>query len=239
MKRAIIIGQNYRGTENELPDCELDAVRMASAFYEVSKEYLFETTLSAQGFVDLLKNAQSRQKKNDTLLIAYSGHGTQVPSRFEIDGYNEGLVFWTPQTGFQVLIDDDLKALIGGIPGTVIIFMDSCFSGGMEREALAPKALSWRRKFIHYGESMEVISVTHQKAFTFGPRYFMDACSESETAVSTGQGGLFTNAILQAYRNGKKTIYSLMKEAGVLCGHDQTPTLVIAPNNNGAKHLFK
>jgi len=49
------------------------------------------------------------------------------------------------------------------------------------------------------------------------------ACSEHETAASTGQGGAFTNAVLKALSKGKKSASYVMKNAAIECKGEQTP----------------
>lgn len=53
---------------------------------------------------------------------------------------------------------------------------------------------------------------------------FLAACSENQTANSTGQGGEFTNAVLKALSNGKKAASEVMNKAKVECT-GQTPHL--------------
>jgi len=67
---------------------------------------------------------------SDILVIHYSGHGTRVRSSSEEDGYDEALYLYD-----GIFLDDEFNELMMLIPdkATVVVFLDSCFSGGATR----------------------------------------------------------------------------------------------------------
>lgn len=84
-------------------------------------------------------------KKDDWLVVDYSGHGTQVPCNtktagFEIDNLDECMVPYDMDWD-DPLRDDDLNQFILNLPqGVRILFiMDCCFSGTILRNPMPPK----------------------------------------------------------------------------------------------------
>jgi len=77
-------------------------------------------------------------KKEDVVLIYFSGHGSQRPdgNGDEADGTDETLLFHDARTNEGgELVDDELNTLVNAIPaGHVLLILDSCFSGGGFRE---------------------------------------------------------------------------------------------------------
>jgi hypothetical protein len=135
---ALIIGINYRGTENELGGCITDANNMN----EFAKKRGFkniqlitdDTTVKPtrknimDAFTQLLKNANN----GDNILFYYSGHGSTVrdTNGNEATGKDQLLV----SVDLQAILDDELKAIIQAnlkTNVTLFAFFDSCFSGSV------------------------------------------------------------------------------------------------------------
>jgi hypothetical protein len=74
----------------------------------------------------------------DTFVMFYSGHGGQVPRRdgpnaSDPDGMDETLLLYD-----GAMLDDDLRALFDEIHnGTVLLLLDSCFSGGFAKDIVS------------------------------------------------------------------------------------------------------
>ena len=72
-------------------------------------------------------------KGGDSLLLHYSGHGTQVPDRIgdEVDGLDECIVPFDFDFDAPGLIDDDLRELFDGLSAGVklTVIFDCCHSG--------------------------------------------------------------------------------------------------------------
>ena len=128
-KTAIHIGLNYKGSDYALPDCDMDAremeIRAMAAGYHTHR---YGADFTAKAFIDVVETLAKSGKKSDIALITYSGHGTQWNdvSGVETDWMTEGLCFWDGKR-IQVLPDDDFRHLVEAIPGTVFVFLDSCF----------------------------------------------------------------------------------------------------------------
>lgn len=72
-------------------------------------------------------------KSGDTLLLHYSGHGTQIPERIgdEVDGLDECIVPYDFDSDAPRLIDNDFRELFGNLPAGVklTVIFDCCHSG--------------------------------------------------------------------------------------------------------------
>lgn len=97
---------------------------------------------TAQAVLDAIEEARPRVGSDGMLLLTYSGHGSRVLDRAEHgrahdrfdhnDGWDETWCLYDRQ-----LIDDELFACWAGFPegARILVVSDSCFSGGMVREA--------------------------------------------------------------------------------------------------------
>mmetsp|Transcript_2400 Transcript_2400/g.5560 ORF Transcript_2400/g.5560 Transcript_2400/m.5560 type:complete len:333 (+) Transcript_2400:926-1924(+) len=155
-KRAILIGINYVGQENELKGCHNDVGMM--------KEYLIEYEGFEENDMTILmddKKHEEPTKKNimkalreaahsqpgDVVFVYFSGHGRSLEARrYELDGLDEALVPVDAQKlmdgmcfGGKVrrerralIIDDDiLRVLVRRLKAgvTLVCLVDSCYSG--------------------------------------------------------------------------------------------------------------
>lgn len=236
MKRAIVIGLNYTGEEYALPDCEIDAEIMAGMLDKAGVETTIITgECRPEWLVSHLVNVEgTRQRNADTLYIYFSGHGTQTYDRTESDYTGEAICLYDENKGIVLLKDDDLRNALDKIPGTKIVILDSCFSGGMERAAMIGRA-GYTRKSVPYNPDTMPIYKAPKTLKTDpkppGKTYFLFASAEDEYSYSTGDGGLFTKALKFGRANELKTISKLMKFASVFCAASQTPTAKIFGGN--------
>ena len=135
-KKALLIGINYTGTQNELYGCINDVKCIKdkickSGFTDIT----VMTDLTAKPatkdnilteFKNLLMNSQS----GDLLFFLYSGHGSYILDRNgdEKNGYDEMIV----SCDLRGILDDELKTIIQTYlkkDVTLFAMFDSCFSG--------------------------------------------------------------------------------------------------------------
>lgn len=213
MKKAIIFGFDYKGTQNELPDCELDANRIAdaatSAGFLVQKMYQ-STVVNFRAIVESLKTSPA-----DETIIYYSGHGTQYPvvnDASEPDGREEALCFWNGH-GIELCTDNAFKSLVESIPGKVTVILDSCFSGGMDRLALPPGFI---RRAIEVIPPSEFRTLSKAEKAANNETVYLFAAQENQFSNSTGDGGAFTTArrFVQPY-----TTLSITGSTTLTAGH--------------------
>ena len=85
-----------------------------------------------------IREIAARMQPADTFVMFYSGHGSQVPrsdgpTASDPDGLDETLALYDGS-----LLDDDLRELFDEIDqGTVLLWLDSCFSGGFAKDIVS------------------------------------------------------------------------------------------------------
>jgi uncharacterized caspase-like protein len=87
----------------------------------------------------------SQAPENATVLIFYSGHGSQQrdTNGDEADGYDETVVPWDYGTKRQFIVDDELRQWLSGIRAKkVVLIFDSCHSGTMERGVMTAELVT-------------------------------------------------------------------------------------------------
>ena len=237
MKRAICIGLNYVGSPYQLGGCVRDAETLAVRIQDKGANVnLVRDTITVNEFYEWLDSMRGVMKKADTLYVTYSGHGTQY---YENGAMHEGLCMWNGKE-IEVLPDADLNAALNKIPGTVILILDSCFSGGMARAVSAPTTK--QERFVPFdAATMKVIKVQAPRAMVASvsnKRVNLFACKDSEVSWDLGPaGGLFTTSFLKGYDSGSRTVGKLMTKAYNLCKPDQHPTWSYH-GTTGNKRLF-
>ncbi|EOA35282.1 hypothetical protein CARUB_v10020450mg [Capsella rubella] len=143
VKKAILIGINYPGTEGELRGCINDVTRTHKSlvqlfgFSEENITELIDTDKSKiqptgknirRAFSDLVDSAKS----GDVLFVHYSGHGTRLPPETGEDDDTEFDECIVP-SDHNYITDDDIREIVDKVPkGCSFTFVsDSCHSGGL------------------------------------------------------------------------------------------------------------
>ncbi|KAF8715905.1 hypothetical protein HU200_026865 [Digitaria exilis] len=142
-KRAVLVGINYTGRDDELKGCLNDVARMRRCLID---RFGFDASgirvlADADPSTPLPTGANIRRelerlvgdaRPGDTLFFHYSGHGVQLPAETGEDddtGYDECIV---PCDG-NLIKDQDFKELVAKVPDGCLftIVSDSCHSGGL------------------------------------------------------------------------------------------------------------
>jgi hypothetical protein len=139
-KKALLIGINYTGTQNELYGCinDVNSIKeriVKQGFSENNIRILTDLTSKKANRVNILeefKNLLINSKAGDFLFLLYSGHGsyTRDKNGDEKNGYDELIV----SCDLQGILDDELKSLIQTyLKADVTLFamFDSCCSGSV------------------------------------------------------------------------------------------------------------
>jgi metacaspase-1 len=134
-KRALLFGINKYGGGHDLQGCINDIEDVKS---KLNKEFpgfdismYKDSQVTGKLFFDTIKAALLVMRAGDILYIHYSGHGCQIPSSVEANGYHEALYLFD-----GAFIDDQVQTLQAITPDGAIVIakFDSCFSGDMLRE---------------------------------------------------------------------------------------------------------
>jgi hypothetical protein len=135
--RSLHIGLNYPNTDAELAGCLNDAVDWQDLFSGLGYDTWCVVEPTKAQAVDAITSRLSGLTWGDRFVLTWSGHGSWIPDRDgdEPDGRDE--VLCPADFERNVLVDDELYALIqeraAGV--RVTIFSDSCHSGSVHRWA--------------------------------------------------------------------------------------------------------
>lgn len=150
VKRAVHIGINYYGSENQLAGCQddvddLEAYLKNRGYTEITilkddendTNHELPTCPTKDNILATLKKAIADTKSGDTLFVQYSGHGSQLDDQNgdEKDGQDECICpvdFDWNKTDDGFIRDDDLhEILVKGLPAgaKLRVLFDSCHSG--------------------------------------------------------------------------------------------------------------
>jgi hypothetical protein len=135
MKRALLVGINYEGTSALLRGCLNDVyniekfLREQHSFDEI--KLVLERDATTAGIKAGLNWLVTDVKPGDTLFFHYSGHGSQIPSAREPDGYEEIICPIDLNWRDRVIRDQDLKTIFNRVPvgANTTILLDCCHSG--------------------------------------------------------------------------------------------------------------
>jgi len=135
---------DYPGTGNDLDLTDQDAIRARDALIEgagmnsANAYTLLNSDATQANFRSALANINAEIGSDDTLVIFYSGHGDRVPraagpNSTDPDGMDETIELYD-----GAMLDDELAALLDDSnAGTILLVMDSCFSGGFSKDIVS------------------------------------------------------------------------------------------------------
>jgi hypothetical protein len=135
---------DYQAPNTDLQYTAEDATRIRDALIggggmRAEDAYTFvDSEATVGGVTDAIRAIGRRMQADDTLVLFYSGHGGQMPrgdgpSASDPDGLDETLALYDGQ-----LLDDELRALFDDIEaGMVLLWLDSCFSGGFAKDIVS------------------------------------------------------------------------------------------------------
>jgi hypothetical protein len=138
-KKALVVGINYVGTGNDLRGCINDATNMQALLQSrgFAVEMMLEKAATTAGIKDGLKRLVTGAVPGDVVVFHYSGHGSQLPSKVEADGWEEIIcpidLNWTT----KVITDDTLRQIFNAVPNGVntTVILDCCHSGdGLDQD---------------------------------------------------------------------------------------------------------
>lgn len=136
-RTALLFAINdYPGNANDLSGCLNDSRDMKQVLNALYPGFFIKSFSNAlctvANFISQVTVAIGCLEPGDFLVIHYSGHGSQSydPHGDEADGYDEAICLYD-----GMVIDDDIRKALMAIPegATVVLMMDSCFSGSITR----------------------------------------------------------------------------------------------------------
>ncbi len=221
---ALLIGINdYAGSVPDLSGCHNDVERFARVLkgrYAAKSEnvlVLKSSDATKANVINGFKTHLSKAEENDTVVVYYSGHGSQeqAPVEFwdsEPDRQNETIVCHDSRVGAGDLADKELRFLIAGLakknPHILIIF-DCCHSGSGTRGAGNVNSISVRHassdvqnrtleKYVFFETAKAEGWVNNMRALPEGKHVFLSGCHDSE---------LSKELVIEGKRHGAFTHY--------------------------------
>lgn len=234
MKKALIIGINYKHTANELHGCINDAHNMEAYLKEKGFEIMLMTDdtpikPTKANIIKYMKKLVKRATPTDTFFVHYSGHGSSVvdKNRDERDGKDETIV----PLDLDLIIDDDLrKMLVDPLPkgAKLTALFDCCHSGtgldlryNYQLQSMDDKVSRYITDVDkHYSESKaDVVLISGCE----------DPFYSADTVIDNQAQGAMTYAFLSTERLGKPLTYlALLKKLRRFMkdgGYSQVPQL--------------
>lgn len=135
-KRALLVGINYTGTSNALKGClndsaNMEAMLIARGFTDIKK--VLEKEATTVGIIAGMEWLVAGAVPGDVLVMHYSGHGSQLISETEPDGFEEIICPIDLNWLDKVITDNTLKSIFNKVPNGVntTVILDCCHSGTM------------------------------------------------------------------------------------------------------------
>ena len=204
-KKALLIGINYYGTQNELYGCINDVNcikdRLSQKGFNSINVLTDLTSVKATKTNILInfKNLLIDSQAGDLLFFLYSGHGSYAldKNNDEITGYDQLIV----PCDFNMIIDDEFKSIIQkNLKANVTLFamFDSCFSGSV---------LDLRYQYM---DSLNYDNYTenNKELETVGKVFMISGCSDYQTSadavINNKASGAMTWSLLESLKQNPK-----------------------------------
>lgn len=177
---------NYPGSGNDLNGCINDQINISGKLADFYVRCFKDSEVTKARFTTEVEAVITQAKAGDVIVIHYSGHGTYVTdtSGDEPDNADEAIYLYD-----GALIDDKINEILQKTPAgvTVVILLDSCFSGTATRKLSRPRFIQTeralpgkvRRKFLRSNEIKWIV---------------YSGCSEHQTSADAYIGGKYNGA---------------------------------------------
>jgi len=204
-KKALLIGINYTGDQNELYGCinDVNCIKdrlTQSGFNDISVMTDFTSVKATKiNILKEFKNLLMNSQVGDLLFFLYSGHGSYDLDRNndETTGYDQLIV----PCDFNIIVDDELKTLIqthlkSGV--TLFAMFDSCFSGSV---------LDLRYQYM---DSLNYDNFTenNKETETNGRVFLISGCNDYQTSadavINNKSNGAMTWSLLESLKQNPK-----------------------------------
>lgn len=257
VKKALLVGINYIGTESQLSGCINDTVTMSEILIG---KFKFDKVNVLTDATDIkptkanievgLRELVSNSKPGDVLVFHYSGHGSNITDRSsdESDGKDEVLIPIDYNKAGIITDDWIYKNICKAVPKGVTLwcFTDCCHSGTVIDLAFNVKSnctplvqgekvyssTKWSNNFS--------FSVEKVPSSLDGTVYCLSGCQDQETSADArinGKGqGAFTACLSQVLKgNCNVSIREILKEVNArldLLNFKQNSQLGLSDMNN-------
>lgn len=187
---ALLFGiNNYPGSANDLQGClnDIDDVetKLETEFPDFVIRKFKDSQVTNKNLFNTIKDTLIALTEGSHLYVHYSGHGTQIPSASEPNGYNEALYLYDGP-----FLDDQLQELMALTPEGVNVTckFDSCFSGDMLRNPIRNRFYAMPGLKVRH-KSVKRISKTDTKNWIV-----ISGCGEEQTSADAYIAGRYNGA---------------------------------------------
>lgn len=241
-RRALLYGINAYGGGNNLNGCLNDINDVEKKLNNEFPGFVItkykDYAVTCKLFYDTIKEAILSMISGDMLYIHYSGHGTQIPSAEEVNGYHEALYLMDGP-----FIDDRVQELFALIPqgAKVIAKFDSCFSGDMLRELKMGLIDTVPIKNRFY--QMEGVPVMHNVVGSFAKSVtdrcvILSGCGEEQTSADAYIAGRYNGAFTYFDNLSFDIKSTYQEEINILHKYLPNGSYNQNPTIDGDKNLF-
>jgi hypothetical protein len=199
--RALLIGNTYPGTANDLPGPDTDAYAMKSMLNMMSKMTVTtKINATADTMLGAIPSAFAGATSKDVSIFYYSGHGVQ-----DSGGSYHGALVGT--SGY--VRPSELRSALDQIPGKKVVLIDACHSGQMVGKSVSAAAVkaqldAFTSAFISEFQAADKSSTDLADA----GYYVIAAAHSSESSLSITVNGKWVGLMTYALLEG--------------CGYDET-----------------
>lgn len=243
IKKALLIGTNYKGTSNELYGCvnDVNSIRerlIKSKFTEINIiSDLTNIKPTRNAIIEGIKSLLINAKDGEFLFISYSGHGSNRidKNKDEKDGRDELII----PCDFIPISDDELKNIINVyLKKNVTLFalFDSCFSGTM---------LDLKYQYLdslNYDNSTE----NNMNSETVGNVIMISGCTDNQYSadayIKNKPQGAMTWSFLETLNENNtltwKQLVKTMRDKLLISHFDQLPQISCGKKTNIDMPIF-
>lgn len=226
VKKALLVGINYKNTPNELKGCindikHINDILVNNCKYvpeniKVLTDDIPDSLPTKSNIEENIKSLIADSKEGDTLIFYYSGHGSNIKDKTKDEKDKKDELLIPLDCDEQGAISDDwlFENVISKVPENVTLwcFSDSCFSGtvmdlkynyntktkykGKDKKPTEYKSEEWTDKF--------EFSVERSKD-VLGNVFLFSGCLDKETSldvfVSNENQGAFSYCLIELMKN--------------------------------------
>jgi hypothetical protein len=244
-KKALLVGINYIGTDNELYGCinDVNSIKekiISNGFLNNNINLLTDNTNlkpTKNNILNSFKNLLANSKEGDLLFFLYSGHGSykQDKNGDETTGYDQMIV----PIDLDPIVDDELKTIIQTYlkPNVTLFAMfDSCFSGSV---------LDLKYQYM---DSLNYDNYTEndKQLETRGNVFMISGCNDYQTSADSvfnnNPNGAMTWCLLECLKQKPnctwRELLKLMRELLKSSQYDQIPQFSCGKFENIDTNVF-
>lgn len=208
---GIFVGiSDYPQEFNDLPFTAEDAgiayrALVSSGGMEAENGIVLTNNMATRNRLEqAINNVASRADTDDLFIFFFSGHGDRVDvsdtdlvaNLMDPDGQDETIELYD-----DAVLDDELRELLNRVPGTSVVVLDSCFSGGFVKDLSHPNRIGF------YSSQEDVLSAVADKfqAGGYMARFFSDGLNAFQADQDPRNGAISAHElrhyVQERYRN--------------------------------------